>query len=100
VASRPAAAALRERLAAGVPIEVGVVLHWFPHVSAAVVALSHPIHVGDTIHVRGLSTDFVQQVGSLALDGAPVREGTPPQELGVRLAARARPGDRVYRVSW
>jgi putative protease len=98
--SRPVAAALRERLAAGVPIEVGVVLHWFPHVSAAVVALSHPIHVGDTIHVRGRSTDFVQQVGSLALDGAPVRDGTPPQELGVRLATRARPGDRVYRVSW
>jgi hypothetical protein len=56
--------------------------------------------VGDTIHVRGRSTDFVQQVASLALDGTPVREGTPPQELGVRLVARARPGDRVYRVSW
>jgi hypothetical protein len=90
----------RERLAAGVPVEVGVVLHWFSRASAAVVALSHPIHVGDTIHVRGHSTDFVQQVASLALDGAPVREGAPPQALGVRLEARARPGDRVYRVSW
>jgi hypothetical protein len=95
--ARPAA---RERLAAGVPVEVGVVVHWFPRASAAVVALSHPIHVGDTIHVRGHSTDFVQQVASLALDGAPVREGAPPQALGVRLDARARPGDRVYRVSW
>ena len=103
--ARPAAraearAGARERLAAGVPIEIGVVVHWFPRASAAVVALSHPIHVGDTIHVRGRSTDFVQQVASLALEGAPVREGAPPQELGVRLLARARPGDRVYRVSW
>jgi hypothetical protein len=95
--ARPTA---RERLAAGVPVEIGVVLHWFPRVSAAVVALSHPLHVGDTIHVRGHSTDFVQQVASLALDGAPVPEGAPPQALGVRLEARARPGDRVYRVSW
>jgi hypothetical protein len=95
--ARPGA---RERLAAGVPVEVGVVLHWFPRASAAVVALSRPIHVGDTIHVRGHSTDFVQQVASLALDGAPVGEGVPPQALGVRLEARARPGDRVYRVSW
>jgi putative protease len=77
-----------------------VVTHWFPRASAAVVALSHPIHLGDTIHVRGQSTDFVQQVGSLALDGEPVREGAPPQALGVRLAARARPGDRVFRISW
>jgi putative protease len=95
--ARPAA---RERLAAGVPVEVGVVVHWFPHASAAVVALSHPLHVGDTIHVRGHSTDFVQQVASLALEGTPVREGAPPQTLGLRLEARARPGDRVYRVSW
>jgi putative protease len=95
--ARPAA---QERLAAGVPVEVGVVVHWFPRASAAVVALSHPIHVGDTIHVRGHSTDFVQQVASLALEGVPVREGAPPQTLGVRLEACARPGDRVYRVSW
>jgi putative protease len=97
VEARPAA---RERLAAGVPVEVGVVVHWFPRASAAVVALSHPVHVGDTIHVRGHSTDFVQQVASLTLEGAPVGEGAPPQTLGVRLEARARPGDRVYRISW
>jgi putative protease len=85
---------------AGVPVEIGVVVHWFPRAAAAVVALSRPLHVGDTIHVRGQTTDFVQQVASLALDGAPVREGAPAQALGVRLEARARPGDRVYRVSW
>ena len=66
----------------------------------ATLDIKGPTVVGDTIHVRGHSTDFVQQVASLALDGAPVREGAPPQALGVRLEARARPGDRVYRVSW
>jgi hypothetical protein len=93
-------AAARERLAAGVPVEVGVVVHWFPRASAALVALSRPIHLGDVVHVRGQSTDFVQEIASLALEGAPVRAGAAPQVLGVRLAARARPGDRVYRVSW
>jgi len=88
------------RLVAGVPVEVGVVEHYFGRAGAAVVALSRPIRVGDTIHVRGQTTDFVQQVSRLALDGAPVREGTPPQSLGLRLEARARPGDRVYRISW
>jgi hypothetical protein len=90
----------RERLAAGVPVEVGVVTHWFPRASAAVVRLSHPIHRGDTIHVRGQHTDFVQQVESLALDGEAVGEGLPSQEVGLRVEARVRRGDRVYRVSW
>lgn len=77
-----------------------MVTHWFPRASAAVVRLSHPIHRGDTIHVRGRHTDFVQQVESLALEGETVGEGLPAQEVGLHLDARARPGDRVYRVSW
>ena len=104
--SRPARAAAAPRVAAqpplvaGAPIEVGVVLHYYPRAAAGVVALSRPIHRGDTIHVRGQTTDFVQAVQELALEGAPVSEGMPPQEVGVRLAQRARAGDRVYRVSW
>jgi hypothetical protein len=64
------------------------------------VSLSRPIHRGDTIHVRGQTTDFVQAVEELALEGAPVAEGAPPQQIGVRFSQRARAGDRVYRVSW
>jgi hypothetical protein len=77
-----------------------VLVHYYPRAAAGVVTLSRPIRVGDTIHVRGHTTDFVQQVASLALDGAPVGEGAPPQSLGLALERRARPGDRVYRVSW
>jgi putative protease len=94
---RPAAA---PPLVAGAPVEVGVVLHYYPRATAGVVALSRPIHRGDTIHVRGQTTDFVQSVQELVLDGAPVSEGAPPQQIGVRFAQRARAGDRVYRVSW
>ena len=89
-----------QRLVTGAPIEVGVVLHYYPRAAAAVVALSRPIHRGDTIHVRGQTTDFVQPVLELALDGASVAEGAPSQQIGVRFAQRARVGDRVFRVSW
>jgi hypothetical protein len=104
-AQRPAAppaerAAAPARLVTGAPIEVGVVLHYYPRAAAAVVALSRPIHRGDTIHVRGQTTDFVQPVRELALDGASVAEGAPEQQIGVRFDQRARAGDRVYRVSW
>ena len=103
---RPARSAAAPRataqppLVSGAPIEVGVVLHYYPRAAAGVVALTRPIHRGDTIHVRGQTTDFVQAVQELALEGAPVSEGMPPQQVGVRLAQRARAGDRVYRVSW
>jgi len=88
------------RLVAGATLEVGVVLHYYPRASAAVVALSRPIHCGDQIYIRGHTTDFVQAVTGLALNGAAVAAATPPQQVGVQLEGRARAGDRVFRVSW
>jgi hypothetical protein len=85
---------------AGAALEVGVVLHYYPRAGAAVVSLSRPIHRGDRIYVRGQTTDFVQSVTGLALDGSAVAEAAPPQQVGVQLDQRARVGDRVFRVSW
>ncbi len=99
-APRPTPAAGPHRLVSGAALEIGVVSHYFPRAGAAVVVLSRPIHRRDTIHVRGATTDFVQAVDGLALDGAPVAAGVPPQSVGVRLEQRARVGDRVYRISW
>ena len=75
-------------------------VHYYPRAGAAVVALSRPIHRGDRIYIRGATTDFVQSVTALALDGSAVAEAVPPQQVGLQLEQRARPGDRVFRVSW
>ena len=88
------------RLVAGAALEVGIVLHYYPRARAAVVSLSRPIHRGDQIYVGGHTTDFVQAVAALALDGSAVGAATPPQQVGLQLEQRARPGDRVFRVSW
>jgi hypothetical protein len=88
------------RLVAGAALEVGVVLHYYPRAGAAVVSLSRPIHRGDRIYLRGHTTDFVQSVAALALDGSAVTEAAPPQQVGLQLEQRARVGDRVFRVSW
>ena len=99
-ATTPRPASGERRLVAGATLEVGVVLHYYPRAGAAVVSLSRPIHRGDRIFVRGHTTDFVQAVTELALDGSPVAAAAPPQEVGVQLEQRARVGDRVFRVSW
>ena len=98
--TKPGPTPTDHRLVAGAALEVGVVLHYYPHAGAAVVSLSRPIHRGDRIFIRGRTTDFVQSVTGLALDGSAVAEATPPQEVGVQLEQRARVGDRVFRVSW
>ena len=41
---------------------IGQVTHYFSHRSVAAVRLSAPLALGDKIHIRGHTTDLVQNV--------------------------------------
>jgi hypothetical protein len=77
------------------PVRTGVVRRNFPRARAAQVALEAAIALGDRLHVRGATSDFLADVVSLRVDGAPAARA----EAGVAslaLPERARPGDVVY----
>ena len=79
---------------------IGIVTHYFSHLSVAVVRLeSATLRVGDTIHIRGHTTDFSQRVESLQVDRAPVMEVGPRDDFGLRVREHARENDIVYKVS-
>jgi len=78
---------------------VGVVTHYFSHLSVAVVKLeSGKLRVGDTIHVRGHTSDFSQRVESLQVDHAPVTEVGPKDDFGLKVIDHTREHDVVYKV--
>jgi len=75
------------------------VTHYYSHVSVAIVRLeSGMLRVGDTIHIRGHTTDFSQRVQSLEVGHAPVAEVGPNDDFGLKVVAHAREGDVVYKV--
>ena len=78
---------------------IGVVTHYFGHLSVAVVKLESAIlRVGDTIHVRGHTSDFSQRVESLQVGHAPVTEVGPNDDFGLKVIEHAREHDVVYKV--
>ena len=77
---------------------VGRVSHWYGKISVMGVTLSGHLAVGDTIHVRGHTTDFTQPVTSMQIWHQDVSEAGPGDEVGIKVAHRARVGDRVYKV--
>jgi putative protease len=85
-------------VAASEPTQVGVVTHYFDHVGACVVVLEGPLRVGDTVHVRGHTTDFYQRVERLERDRVAIEEAGPGDEVGVQVSQRVRPHDAVYRL--
>ncbi len=79
--------------------EVGVITHYFPHVKAAVVKLSKGvIKTGDTVYIKGHTTDFKQPVKSLQFNHVPIEEGKRGQDIGLKVKSRVRIGDVVYRI--
>jgi hypothetical protein len=79
---------------------IGVVTHYFGHLSVAVVKLEPgtTLRVGDNIHVKGHTTDFSQPVGSLQVAHAPVSEVGPNDDFGLKVKDHVREHDVVYRV--
>ena len=78
---------------------IGVVTHYYGHLSVAIIKLeSATLRVGDTIHIRGHTSDFSQRVESLQIGHAPVTEAGPQDDFGLKVTEHARENDVVYKV--
>ena len=78
---------------------IGQVTHYFPHVKAGVVKVTKgTLAVGDTIHLKGHTTDFKQKVTSLQLDHQPIQKAERGQEVGFLVKSRVRQHDLVYKL--
>ena len=79
---------------------VGVVTHYFGHLSVAAVRLeSGTLRVGDTIRILGHTSDFRQRIDSMQVEHQSVSEAHTGQEIGLRVSEHAREHDVVYKVA-
>jgi len=77
---------------------IGNITHYFPHVRAAVIKLKAPLTVGETIKIKGHTTDFNQTISSMQIDHLPVNSAKVGQEIGLLVNSRVRQHDLVYKV--
>lgn len=105
-ARKPAARPARAKPAPVTPValpppgdRIGIVTHYFSNISVAVVKIeSGRLRVGDTIHIRGHTTDFKQRIDSLQVEHKPVPEVGPSEDFGLKVSQHARENDVVYLV--
>jgi len=77
---------------------IGKVTHYFPHVRAGVIKLKAPLAIGDTIKIKGHTTDFNQAVNSMQIDRVPINQAKKGQEIGLLVDSRVRQHDKVYKT--
>ena len=76
---------------------IGIVSHYFSNLSVAAVSLTAPLQVGETIHVRGHTTDFVQTVDSMEVEHARVSRAGPGDDVAMKVVDHVCEHDWLYR---
>jgi putative protease len=77
-----------------------VVTHYYSHLGVAVIQLNEErLRVGETIHIKGHTTDLTQPIESIELDHQSVEEASAGQIFGLKVREHVREHDQVFKVS-
>ncbi len=79
--------------------EIGAITHYFSKVKVAAIALTAPLAVGNTIRVKGHTTDLTQKVDSMQIEHQQIAEAKAGQGVGIVVTDHVRVGDKVFLVS-
>lgn len=87
-------------IAASLPARIGVVTHFYPHANACTLHLEEGgLRTGDTVHIRGHTTDFYQRVERLEWEHEVLGSAEAGQNVAMQVSQRVREGDVVYRLN-
>lgn len=80
--------------------KIGVVTHYFGRIGVAAIELTDgALAVGDTIHVKGHTSDFTQTVDSMQVEHDSVESADAGTQVGLKVAEHAREHDEVFKVT-
>jgi translation elongation factor EF-Tu-like GTPase len=80
-------------------VEIGNVFNFFAKPSVAAINItSGELRVGDTIRIKGETTDITQKIESMEIDRVKVEVATAGQGVGIKVPERVRPHDKVYKI--
>lgn len=79
--------------------EIGFVEHFFGHISVAGIKITNgKLKVGDTIHIKGHTTDFTEKISSMQIDNKEITEAKAGDDIGIKMVGKCRDHDKVYLV--
>ena len=79
--------------------EIGRVSHYFNNINVAALELTGELVVGDTIHIKGHTSDFTEIVDSMQIEHDSVEKAGPGDSVGIKVEERAHEHDTVYKVT-
>ena len=80
-------------------VEIGKVVHYYNHLSVAVLELVEGLKLGDKIHIVGHITNFTQRVSSMEVEHHSIVWVKPGDNVAIRVNQPVHEHDMVFRVA-
>lgn len=77
---------------------IGKVTHYFGGIGVAIVKFNKIVKIGETVKFKGASTDFEEVIETMQYNHKDIKSAKKNQEVGMKVAEKAREGDEVYSV--
>jgi hypothetical protein len=78
---------------------IGRITHYFSNIEVAVIDLTAPLKIGDTIRVAGgQETDFEQEVVSMQIEHEEVKTAKKGDSVGMKIKEKVHEGYKVYKI--
>ena len=80
--------------------EIGYVSKYFGQISVAAIEITAgKISVGDTIHIKGHTTDTNEKIKSLQIEHNDVENAKKGDSIGIKVTEKVRRKDKVFKIS-
>ena len=80
-------------------MQIGKVSHYFTKIGVAIIEVTDgSIKVGDTVHIKGHTTNFKQKVHSMQIEQDKIDIAEPGQSIGLKVEEPVRANDLVYKT--
>jgi len=81
-------------------LEIGVVQHYFDKIGVGAIEITEgELAVGDTIHIKGHTSDFTTTVESMQIEHDKVEKAKKGDSIGIGITERVRENDKVFKVT-
>jgi len=77
---------------------IGVITHYYGHLSVGIIKLNDTLKTGDKIKIKGHTTDISQNVDSIQIDHKDVPEAKKGDIVGIKVSDHVREDDQVYKA--
>jgi putative protease len=80
--------------------EIGKITHYFSKINVGILEVSKgTLQVGDTIHIKGHTSDFYQKIESMQLEHDSVDKVKAGEPVGIKVENSVRENDVVFKVT-